>query len=108
MNNARLTLLFITCFASSLTLANDLNDGIPLDTKLDDTLERDFNTTYIVTKSKGQARSQQRRGSSSKTIILKDGQGAGVGNIEIGAGSNLKGATIINLSNNKKSTVIAD
>ena len=99
-------ILFVLLAMSTATLANDLDDGIPIDEALSDSLKKDFNASFVVTKSVTKAKAQANKGENSKTIILKDG--AGVGNIDIGAGADLKGATIINLSTNKNTTAISE
>ena len=106
MNKKRSIILITLLLTTGISHASDLNDGIAIDDNIDDSLQRDFNTSFVVTKSTTRAIAREKKGKDSNTVILKDG--AGVGNIDIGAGSNLKGATIINLSTNKNSTAIAE
>ncbi len=83
--------------------ANDLDDGIPVDEPVDDGVKVDTNFTFIVVDAETKARAKA-SGSSGNTVINSEN---GLGNINIGAGADLSGATIINLSNNEDSTVIA-
>ena len=104
-----LVLVLFSCSIASLAIANDLDDGIAIDEKIDDSLKKEFNSNFIVSKSKSRAKARIKRGADSKTILLEDGvANSGVGNIQIGAGADLQGATIINLSTNNDSAVITD
>ena len=104
-----LIFLLLVCCVANTAIANDLNDGIAIDEKIDDSLKKEFNSNFIVSKSKSRAKARLKRGDDSKTILLEDGiSNSGVGNIQIGAGADLQGATIINLSTNNDSAVITD
>ena len=94
----------IVCGVALLPVwANDLDDGIPADEPIDDGVKVDTNFTFIVVDAETKARAKA-SGSSGKNVINSEN---GLGNINIGAGADLSGATIINLSNNEDSTVIA-
>jgi len=84
--------------------ASDLDDGIALDTLINDDLVLDRNIAFIKSNAIGKARSRAKdRGGDIDDI----GDGCdGTGNIKIGPGSDLKGATIVNLSNNKGTTSV--
>lgn len=79
--------------------AGDLDDGIGIDEKIDDSLQSGPNLTFIVNHAKSKARQ-----SNSENTIRENG----AGNITIGAGSDLKGATIINLSDNEDAAVVSE
>jgi hypothetical protein len=81
--------------------ADDLDDGISIDTPINDDLTLDKNINFIKRNAIAKARSKSKGGKSSSGCD-------GTGNIKIGAGSNLKGATIVNLSNNKGTTTVCD
>ncbi|VAW85535.1 hypothetical protein MNBD_GAMMA16-161 [hydrothermal vent metagenome] len=79
---------------------SDLDDGMGIDKPIDDSIKPSQNINYIVTKAKSKAKTSM-TGSGARVVK------AGMGNINIGAGTNLKGATIINLSTNKGNNVVA-
>lgn len=79
--------------------AGDLDDGIGIDEKLDDSLQSEPNLVFIVNHAKAKARQ-----SNNEDTITENG----AGNINIGAGSDLKGATIINLSDNEDAAVVSE
>ncbi len=88
--------------ASIQVFADDLDDGIPLDTPINDDLTLGKNINFIKRNAIGKARSRAKdKGGNIDDI---DESCEGTGNIKVGAGSNLKGATIVNLSNNKGTT----
>ncbi len=78
--------------------ADDLDDGIELDNPIDDSLDLDKNINFIKRSAIAKSKSKSGGNNSSQS---ESGGCDGTGNIKIGAGSNLKGATIVNLSNNK-------
>ena len=88
-------LLILGCAAAT---AGDLDDGIGIDDKIDDSLQSEPNILFIVNHAKAKAR----QGSSD---AITNG---GVGNISIGAGTDLQGATIINLSDNEGAAVVSE
>ena len=106
MNRAtRSQAIALTVFCLTLNgtaIGNDLNDSITIDTPVSDNVNVDKNTRFRVMDAKAKAK---RKGGK---IITNSGQNNGLGNINIGAGANLKGTTIINLSNNKNGTAIAE
>lgn len=93
-------LLIVAFIAPSLLSADgsvDLNDGIAIDEYIDDAIQTDINRSFI------QVVSMVKSSNGSKNFILNGRSGdasAGAGNINIGAGTDLRGATIINLSEN--------
>jgi len=98
-----LRILIISSFLVVMPVfAGDLDDGIAIDEPLDDTLTTDMNRTFIV----NMVNAKKKAGSSGKNgkVITSDG----VGNINIGVGTDLKGATIINLSDNEGATAVSD
>lgn len=93
----------IVCFLlvfslSASTAYADLDDGMGLDDAIDDSLDFKSNIQYI----KRNALSKAARG----TAIVTGCQGAG--NQVIGPGANLNNATIVNLSNNKKTSSLCE
>lgn len=89
----------VMTLAGSMAHAGDLDDGIGIDEKLDDSLQSKPNLVFIVNHAKAKARQ-----SNSENTIRENG----AGNITIGAGSDLKGATIINLSDNEDAAVVSE
>lgn len=77
--------------------AADLDDGIPIDEPIHDQLRTQKNIPYIVLKAKMQAR---RKGTSDSAEV-------GSGNIIVGPGTDLKGAVLINDSDNSGTVAIA-
>ena len=84
-------LLFITAVN-----ANDLDDGIGIDTPVNDDLTLDKNIKFIIRKALSKADSGQENGTESESC--------GSGNITIGAGSKVK--EVINVSTNKGTTAV--
>jgi hypothetical protein len=77
--------------------AADLDDGISLDTPIDDSIKTNTNINYIKLNAISKAK--------NKSKIKGGGAGScGSGNIVIGAGSRVK--EIINVSTNKGTTAI--
>ncbi len=97
MTGCKGVFFFLLLLGSSVS-ASDLDDGIAIDKPIDDSIKAGKNINFIVTKAKSKAKTA--KGSSSVRVTK-----AGEGNINIGAGADLKGATIINLSTNKGNNV---
>jgi len=76
--------------------AGDLDDGIAVDHHEDDDLQLGVNVQFI----KQNAIKKVHSGTAISTGC------DGTGNVNIAPGTNLKGATIVNMSNNKNSTVV--
>ncbi|MBN2701688.1 MAG: hypothetical protein ACPW60_01325 [Methylohalobius sp. ZOD2] len=94
-----LSLLLIPAMAWS----SDLDDGIPLDTPIDDSLKTGLNDSFILMKAKGKELSGNR-----KTLITNESNSAGQGNIILGPGTKLAPGTIIlNNSDNRGATAVA-
>jgi hypothetical protein len=92
-----LTMLFLAPFS----VAGDLDDGIGIDEPISDDIEAEKNISFIVVRAKARARN-----TDSDKVIINDENG--VGNISIGAGTDLDGATIINLSDNDDAAVVSE
>jgi len=88
----------VMIMSGGMARAGDLDDGIGIDEKLDDSLQSEPNLVFIVNHAKAKARQ-----SNNEDTITENG----TGNINIGAGSDLKGATIINLSDNEDAAVVS-
>ncbi|ADE14846.1 hypothetical protein Nhal_1722 [Nitrosococcus halophilus Nc 4] len=88
-------------------MSSDLDDGIPLDTPVDDSLKTGVNIPYVLMKAKGRELSAKRN--KSNTLITdKDANAVGQGNIILGPGAKLgPGAVIINNSDNRGATAVA-
>ena len=84
--------LFIFYLVSSPLYADDLDDGIGIDEAIDDKLQLEINIDYIKRSAIAKARRAEAKGNSGCS---------GIGNQSFGPGANLKGATIVNLSDNK-------
>ena len=96
--------IFIAICMTATTLiahAGDLDDGIDFDKAINDDLKKETNFQYIIMKAKAQSAL-----GASKSLIIKDGKSAGVGNINFGPGSRLRNVTVINTSNNKGAAAI--
>jgi len=96
-----IALLSVTVYVS----ADDLDDGIKLDEPLNDDINLDVNIQFIKRRAKAAAESVQNGGSAGGKIQVNTACG-GTGNQTFGAGSNLQGATIVNLSDNKGSSTV--
>ena len=92
--------LILFLMISSVSWATDFDDGIGYDEPDDDTIKIDRNIKYIVLKAKSKA--NRGKDDMEETVSSK------LGNIEIGAGSNLKGATIINMPTIKEGVAISE
>jgi hypothetical protein len=91
-----LSLAAVLLSVLSTGFADDLDDGIALDTPINDDLQLDINVDFI----KRNAKAKARRGAASRSGCQ------GAGNQTFGPGANLKGATIVNLSNNQGSSTV--
>jgi len=92
-------LLFISLFlVVTNSYANDLDDGIGDDTKIDDGLDLDKNIKFIVRKGLSKANNKSGGKNSSQS------GSCGSGNIVIGAGSKIK--EVFNISTNKGTTAV--
>ena len=80
-------------------IADDLNDGIAIDTPINDDLTLGKNINFIKRNAIAKSKHKSKNGNTKSGCD-------GTGNIKIGAGSNLKGATIVNLSSNKGTTTV--
>lgn len=89
------TLLILLCLFGGSVNADDLNDGIAIDEPINDDLQLNTNVEFIKRNALAKANRAIKNGTSTS-----DGCG-GAGNQTFGPGANLRGATIINLSNNK-------
>lgn len=99
------TFILVACLAVAVALtaapaaADDRDDGIGADSGIKDELEPSTNSNFYMQKAQSRA---------GKDEPLPEGvSNDGVGNINIGAGSDLKGATIVNISTNKNTQVIS-
>ncbi len=79
--------------------ATNFADEIGGDTMIKDEMEFETNKSFIV--RRGQARSQMGHG-------VVTGGNAGMGNVNIGVGADLRGATIINNATIKDGAVISE
>jgi hypothetical protein len=94
-------LLLISLFlVAANSYANDLDDGIGIDNRIDDGLDLGKNTKFIIRKGLSKAKASNKAGG-------KDGSqsgSCGTGNIIIGAGSKIK--EVYNISTNKGTTTV--
>jgi hypothetical protein len=81
---------------STAALANDLDDGIDIDTAINDDLNLGKNVRFITRKALAKGKNGQKNSNSSGTC--------GSGNITIGPGSKVK--EVINVSTNKGTTAV--
>ncbi|GEM_PF-2424526 len=94
--------LFVCLFHPGPGMATDLNDGIPLDTPVDDSLQTGINESFINSKAKGLLMM-----GSDKVISEEDGV-VGQGNIVIKPGVDLPpGVIIINNSDVNGATAVS-
>ena len=93
------TYLLLLCLVSSSLYADDLNDGIGIDEPINDDLQISPNIDFIKRNAIAKARRATKGGKSNSGC-------SGTGNQSFGPGANLKGATIVNLSNNKGATSV--
>jgi len=101
-------LIFVVFFVFSYSsFAGDLDDGIKLDEPINDDLKLDTNLQYIKRRAKAKTESIQDGEENSDKIVVNDACG-GTGNMNFGAGANLKGATIVNMSDNRGSSAVCE
>ena len=86
-------------------VAGDLDDGIKIDEPINDDIDLDINIQYIKRRAKAAAEATKNGDDVSKKIIVNKGC-SGTGNQNFGAGANLKGTTIVNLSENKGTSTV--
>ncbi|QBQ55175.1 hypothetical protein [Nitrosococcus wardiae] len=88
-------------------MSSDLDDGIPLDTPVDDSLKTGVNIPFVLMKAKGRELSATKN--KNKTLITdRDTNVVGQGNIILGPGAKLgPGTVIINNSDNRGAAAIA-
>ena len=86
-------------------VADDLDDGIKFDEPINDDINLDVNIQYIIRRAKTAAETVQNGNGVNKKINVNTACG-GTGNQTFGVGSNLNGATIVNLSENKGSSTV--
>lgn len=79
--------------------AADFDDGIGIDEEINDNLQLNSNIDYIKRNAIAKARRSIKNGKGNSGCN-------GTGNQSFGPGANLKGATIVNLSNNKGATSV--
>ncbi|MEQ1638497.1 MAG: hypothetical protein ABL903_17645 [Methylococcales bacterium] len=89
-------LLICLMLVSFHVCADDLNDGIGIDEPIDDKIQLNPNIDFLKQNAISKA--------GGKENLENDCQGTG--NLIIGPGADLGNATIVNLSNNKKSTQV--
>lgn len=75
----------------------DLDDGIEFEELIDDSITLDINRSFIKASSIAFS-GVSKKNSDNFNSSIKD---SGTGNINVGPGVDLRGATIINLSENK-------
>ncbi len=80
--------------------ATNFSGGIAGDELIDDNIQKDINDEFISQKIQGKL-------NAGREVITVDENGAGIGNIIVGPNANLKGAIIVNQSNNKGAAAIA-
>ncbi len=86
--------------------SGDLNDGIAIDTPVDDSLKPTINIPFILMKAKA-AELRGKKGLKSSRPVITQGE-QGQGNITFGVGSKIApGTTIINASEIKNSNAIS-
>ncbi|MGR9044736.1 MAG: hypothetical protein ACU83N_05530 [Gammaproteobacteria bacterium] len=93
------TCLLLLCLTSGAVYADDLNDGIGIDEEINDNLQLNTNIDFIKRNAIAKARRAADGGKGTAGC-------SGTGNQSFGPGANLKGATIVNLSNNKGATSV--
>ena len=88
-------ILPINCFATNF------NDGINVDGPIKDVIKEEVNSEFISQRAVAASRTRKIK------ILSTDENSAGIGNIIIGPGANLKGAIIINKSDNTGAAAVA-
>lgn len=91
-------ILLLLTFYVNPVYADDFDGGIDLDEPIKDNLQTGLNIEYI----KRNVKSKVARG----TAIVYGCEG--IGNQTFGPGTNLRGATIVNLSNNKGTNTLCN
>jgi len=91
---------FVSC---QISFAGDLDDGIEIDEPINDDINLDINIQYIKRRAMAKTESIQGGEENQDKIIVNDSCG-GTGNMNFGAGADLKGSTIVNMSDNRGST----
>lgn len=86
----------LTLATTPFAIADDLNDGIEIDTNVSDDLTLGKNVRFITQKALAKSKSGNKNKSSSSTC--------GSGNVVIGPGSKVK--EVINVSTNKGTTAV--
>lgn len=101
-------LLTLYLVNSPLQAASDLDDGIDATDSIEDSILIKKNIQYIIRDARSKGQQAELEGESSSQKGLKKGTlGCGsTGSQTFGPGTNLKGATIVNLSNNKGATSV--
>jgi hypothetical protein len=101
-NNKRILLLITFCCHAIPCFATNFNDGINPDGPIQSQIQTDVNIEYIIQKATA-------RSKNGNNKVLTTGRGnAGIGNIIVGPKTNLKGAIIINQSENVDAAVISE
>jgi hypothetical protein len=104
MNKYIKMVLLSTMLTSFQGLADDLDDGIEMDTYIEDEIRIDINRSFIKQSAIGGSGTGIK---GRRTIVMGGNDASGAGNINIGAGTDLSGATIINLSTVENTSVLA-
>ncbi len=99
--NIRITAVLTIFNFTTPCLATNFNDGIGPDGPISDVIREDINVEFISQKALAASRTRKLK------ILSTDENAAGIGNIIIGPGANLKGAIIINKSDNTGAAAIA-
>ncbi|MCK4493855.1 MAG: hypothetical protein KAU26_07345 [Methylococcales bacterium] len=103
MNLQKKTLIILLTLSFS-AVAGDLDDGIALDTPINDDLKLDTNVLFLIKRAEEKVKEKQKN-PSNKRIITNEKCG-GTGNINL-TGTKLKSnTTIINLANIKNSSSV--
>ncbi len=102
-SNTRMTTISLLFLMFSLTpcFATNFNDGINATEPINDVIKEEINVEFISQKAIAASRTRKLK------ILSTDENAAGIGNIIIGPGANLKGAIIINRSKNTGAAAIS-
>lgn len=95
-------ILIAICCQSTLCFATNYNDGINPDGPIQGKMTKDTNIKFIIQKATARSKS------GNNKVISSDDGNAGIGNVIVGPGTNLKGAIIINQSENVDAAVISE
>jgi len=96
----------VLVLAAGAAAGGDLDDGIAIDTPIDDSLKTEINVPFILMKAKA-AELRAKKGLKSARPVITQGE-QGQGNITFGIGSKIApGTTIINSSEIKNSNAIS-